>query len=249
MADTVDTGTAGAPGWWLDRLSRRLTERVRSQRIYEDYYHGDHRLSYATRKLLEAFGETFRYLRVNYCGVVVDALNERLEVQGFRFGDDQAAADAAWAIWQRNGMDARFAQGLREGLIKGESSIAVWVDEEGEPTLSVEDPFQVIVATDPATRVRRPPSSDGRTPIPTGRSPPCICPMPRTSTGPRPLAWSPPAGGSDGLSLMSPGRFRIRSMWCPSSPSPTSRTSRASVNRSWRPSCPSRTSSTRTPST
>ena len=155
MADTIDTGSAGAPGWWLDRLSRRLTDRVRAQRIYEDYYHGDHRLSYATRKLLEAFGETFRYLRVNYCGVVVDALAERLEVQGFRFGDDQAAADAAWAIWQRNGMDARFAHGLREGLIKGESSLAVWVDEGGEPTLSVEDPFEVIVATDPASRVRR----------------------------------------------------------------------------------------------
>ena len=122
MTDAVDTGSTGTPGWWLDRLSRRLTERVRSQHIYEDYYHGDHRLSYATRKLLEAFGETFRYLRVNYCGVVVDALAERLEVQGFRFGDDQSTADAAWAIWQRNVMDARFAHGLREGLIKGESS-------------------------------------------------------------------------------------------------------------------------------
>ncbi len=157
MARPIDTQNAelGSPEWWLARLSRRLTERTRRLRIYDDYYRGEHRLKFATRKLLDAFGETFRNLHFNYCGVVVDALVERLEVQGFRFGTDEAAAKEAWRIWQANKLDAHFARGIRVGLTKGEFSLAVWVDADGEPTISVEDPFEVIVAADPASGERR----------------------------------------------------------------------------------------------
>lgn len=143
------TATRGSAEWWLPKLESRLVARHANMDLFDNYYHGDHRMTYHTARVLGAFGATFRGLRMNYCGVVVDALAERLEVQGFRIGSDQGAADAAWDIWQRNRLDASFARGVRAGLTKGEFSLIVWVDGKGEPRISVEDGAEVYVATDP----------------------------------------------------------------------------------------------------
>jgi len=151
MPDFIDPSKAasGTAEWWLPRLERRLLARQSDMKICDDYYHGRHRMTYHTARVLGAFGTTFRDLRMNYCGVVVDSLNERLEVQGFRFGKDQAAADAAWSIWQRNRLEALFARGTRSGLTKREFSLSVWVTASGEPRIAVEDGSEVYVATNP----------------------------------------------------------------------------------------------------
>lgn len=152
MSDTLIRGT---PGWWLQTLTARLRARHATQALHQRYYDGEQRQTFLLRKLLEAFGDEFRGLNFNYCAVVVDALAERLEVQGFRFGSDDRAAGEAWNIWQRNQLDARFARGLRGCLIKGEASLMVWADAAGEPVITVEDGSEVIVATDPASGHRR----------------------------------------------------------------------------------------------
>lgn len=145
----VSKAAPGSAEWWLPRLEKRLIARQADMTLFDDYYHGRHRMTYHTARVLLAFGATFRDLRINYCGVVVDALTERLEVQGFRIGKDQAAADAAWDIWQRNRLDALFARGTRSGLTKREFSLSVWVTATGEPRIAVEDGSEVYVATNP----------------------------------------------------------------------------------------------------
>lgn len=151
----LDTDALGSPLWWLKRLAQRLDARVPTMQLHQRYYDGEQRQTYLLRKLLEAFGTEFQGLSFNYCAVVVDALAERLEVEGFRFGSDERAAGEAWDIWQRNQLDARFARGIRGCLVKGEASLMVWADPEGDPVITVEDGEQVIVATDPATGERR----------------------------------------------------------------------------------------------
>jgi hypothetical protein len=156
--DPIETQTAeaGTPAWWLGRLHARLVARQPEMQTFDQYYHGTQPLEFLTAKLLDAFGATFRGLSFNYCGVVVDALAERLEVQGFRFGENRNAADAAWAIWQDNGLDGAFARGLKSGLVKGEFALIVWGETNGRPIITVEDGAEVIVAVDPGDRsVRR----------------------------------------------------------------------------------------------
>lgn len=157
LIDAVDMSKAafGSAEWWLGRLSMRLTARQTDMTLFDDYYHGRHRETFKIREVLRAFGMKAPLL-VNYAAVVIDALNERLAVNGFRFAADDAASKAAWEIWQRNNLDAGFKRGTRLGLVKGEFSLLVWPDESGEPRIYVEDGGQVIVATDPADRrVRR----------------------------------------------------------------------------------------------
>jgi hypothetical protein len=158
VADAVQIQGAVAlsPYWWLGRLIARLDGRQTEMALADDYYHGRHRKTYKIRQVMDAFGLRNIPLFVNYCGVVVDAVNERLGVNGFRFAKDDAAAAAAWEVWQASNLDAGYKRGLRVGLTKGEFGLIVWPDSSGEPKITVEDGSEVIVATDPADRrIRR----------------------------------------------------------------------------------------------
>lgn len=156
MASPVDFTKVlpGSAEWWLRRLAGRLLGRQSPMAVFDDYYHGRHRSTFKVRQVLDAFGLRDP-LHVNYCAVVVDSLNERLGIQGFRVGDDEKGAAAAWEIWQRNQLDAGFKRGMRSGLVKSEFSLMVWPDPDGEPCIYVEDGSQVIVATDPSDRSKR----------------------------------------------------------------------------------------------
>jgi hypothetical protein len=138
--------------WWLDRLSQRLDARSATIGLYEDYYLGHHRLSFATTKFRETFGNLFRALAVNFCLLVVDAENERLNIEGFNMGGDPAGgADTdAWRFWRLNKMEARAPVAHAEALSKGESYIVVWSNpkRQGVPLIRIADARRMIVEHD-----------------------------------------------------------------------------------------------------
>lgn len=149
-----------SPAAWLELLERRLHHRWQQWKIYDDYYEGDHRLAYWLRSVQRAFrgtvlGQLLDGLNDNYMPLVVDTVAERLRVQGFDFGDEQADA-RAWEIWQANGLDAQSNMVHTESIKLGEAAWLVEPGGEGElPKVTCEHPSQVIVATDPANRRRR----------------------------------------------------------------------------------------------
>lgn len=141
--------TPGSPEWWLDRLGRRLDQRRRPMKRYEDYYEGLHPLLFASERFQQAFGDLFRPLSDNFMALVVDAVVERLAVVGFRFGDERGS-DVANRIWQANELDADASLLFREALIKSEASVIVWRGPDGMPLVTPENPTQVVVDRDPA---------------------------------------------------------------------------------------------------
>jgi hypothetical protein len=134
--------------WWRQRLIRRLVARREEMALYDNYYAGNHRLAFASSKYREAFANLFRAFADNFCLLVVDAERERLNVEGFRVGNDREADADAWAIWQRNDLDARSAIAHTEALVKGICYVAVWRGADDEPLITIEDPMQVIVDQD-----------------------------------------------------------------------------------------------------
>jgi hypothetical protein len=146
----------GSVEWWLARLTKRLDGRQKTMQRLLDYYEGRHPLIFATDRFREAFGEKFGPYVDNFVSRIVDAVGERLFVDGFRFGNDEGMANEAWRIWQENRMDAGSSLLFREALIKREASIIVWAgDELATPRISVEDPMQVVVETASGNRRRR----------------------------------------------------------------------------------------------
>lgn len=146
----------GSPRWWLQKLSKQLSDRQRQLKTYDDYYEGRHPLAFASMKFEAAFGGLFKEFADNWCDLVVDAVEERLNVEGFRFGTDTKGDTRAWRIWQANQLDAESQLAHTEALVHGESFALVWFGEDDRiPEITIEHPTQVAVAYVAGSRRRR----------------------------------------------------------------------------------------------
>lgn len=138
----------------LEALSKRLDEAEPRLAKLANYHAGRQPLGFSTEKYRSAFGGLLGGLVDNWLPLVVDAVAERLAVQGFRFGTEEADADA-WAIWQANNLDAESGLAHQEALIFGRSYVLVWADGQGRPRITVESARQVTVTHAPGDRRQR----------------------------------------------------------------------------------------------
>jgi len=152
-----DSSEAGAA---VRRLIRRLNARRPMLEEWARYYDGHQPLAFASDRFREAFGMRFgadrgRVFGSNFMALVVDATRERLEVQGFRF-EDEDGDDDLWDIWQANDMDGWSAVAHTEALKKGVvyALVEPAADDEGFERITIEDPCHTIVELDPRTRRR-----------------------------------------------------------------------------------------------
>ena len=144
-----------SPLGMVKSLEQELNARQVTLSRLQDYHDGRHRLAFTSQKFRDAFGGMFASFADNWCQLVVDAVEERLNVEGFRYGEDPKSDKDAWAIWQRNGLDADSQLAHSEALIKGDSYAIVWADDNGQPKISIESPRDVIVAYAPGNRKKR----------------------------------------------------------------------------------------------
>lgn len=158
----VGRAEPGSAEWWRDRLLSDLAARQATYRQLNDYFEGNHPLAFTSKQFLEAFGGLFQAFADNWCELVVDAVEERLNVEGFRLGGDQDERGDrdAWRIWQSNQLDADSEIGHVEALVFSRCPVLVSPLEDdfvadGVPAITVESPQQMIVAYEPGSRRRR----------------------------------------------------------------------------------------------
>jgi len=152
-----------SPEWWLKRLEAKLYERQGSLAAWDDYYDGNHPLPFLTQAHNAKMHDEFRRLldesRSNFCRLVVDATEERLQVEGIRLSaqSDAQADQASWDIWQAIQMDQESATAILDALVKGISYISVWPGEQPDdyPVMAVEDALETIVEYTPGTSYRQ----------------------------------------------------------------------------------------------
>jgi hypothetical protein len=145
----------GSPQWWRKRLLRRMDRRQYTLDVWSAYYAGDHPLLFQTTPFKKAFGPLFSGLNDNWCELVVDSLEERCNVDGFRFADELKTDNDAWRVWQANELDAESGVAHTEAEISSECHVLVWYGTDGEPEITIEDASSMIVETEPASRYRR----------------------------------------------------------------------------------------------
>jgi hypothetical protein len=145
-------GDPNDPLAWVSMLSGRLYWQAQHAAFYDSYYSGD-RAHLLARKLFEdVFGSTAGVIphllppEANLGKVGVDAVAERLRIEGFRVGDGgQDAAMEAMNIWIGNDLDVMWPVAQVESLVKGTSFLLTWPGASGEPVVSVEDATQMVV--------------------------------------------------------------------------------------------------------
>lgn len=137
----------------LRRLEDDLLERASTIDTFNDYYRGDHPMPKAPRKVRDAFINYVKKCKSNYLALGVDVVEERLNVVGFRFGENTAADRDADDIWQYNHLDANSHLVHIDALVTGYSYVLV-TPADPMPIVTIESPFEVIVEQSSGTRER-----------------------------------------------------------------------------------------------
>jgi hypothetical protein len=142
----------GSSEWWIARLHQRMRERnVRLERL-RSYYEGTNDTwRFANDAHRETFGQRFKDLRANYARTVVRTPAQRMAVVAIVLEGDETGSDEAWRIWQANRLDARSLTAHLNVLSVGECPVIVGpnANDPRTPVITVEDPLQVIVESDP----------------------------------------------------------------------------------------------------
>jgi hypothetical protein len=141
------------PIYWVAYLGDALTLRYQRQWVYDAYYRGEHALPSGPTSAHHTYRRLLRVCRSNWAELVVDAVNERLRVVGFRWTGDEATDLDVWSdIWQRNNLDASSDSLHVEALVWGYAYAIVWPDMNGNASITVESPTEVICYAPAAAR-------------------------------------------------------------------------------------------------
>ncbi|MEU0885672.1 phage portal protein [Lentzea sp. NPDC005914] len=105
-------------------------------------------------ELLRRLDSRLRSVVINWPQLIVDSLDERLDVTGFRLGGEAAADRELWHIWQSNRLDLHSEQAHVDALALDRSYAIVGSNEKDRstPLVTVESPLEVHVDLDPRTR-------------------------------------------------------------------------------------------------
>jgi hypothetical protein len=138
----------GSPDWWLDRLFRRLRDRIPQIREWNRWYTGDHPAPEGYEDAEALFQRLLDTVGLNMCGVVSDAPLPRMNIVGFKVNGK--SNDDVWDAWQANNFDrgSKLVRQDKHAL----SETYVMVDpNKGQPKMTPEHPEQCIVEYAPGS--------------------------------------------------------------------------------------------------
>lgn len=149
MADVALTEDESAV---VKRLATSLNRARATYDKYDAYYEGRQRLTHLGLAVPPALAE-FETV-VNWPRLGVDAVDERLDVEGFRYPGADDRDDELWRVWQANDLDEESQLGHLDALIYGRAFVCVGSNEDDEttPLVTVESPEEVDALIDPRTR-------------------------------------------------------------------------------------------------
>lgn len=134
----------------IEALSGVLDTREAQVRKWLARYRGESSFAFLTEAERDKIGHRVKSLSVNYGGLAVDLLAERLRLIGF---DVDGVPDLdLWERWQAMGMDDGAALVMTEALATGQGFVSVWADEHGDPVALPESATQCVVRRDPVSR-------------------------------------------------------------------------------------------------
>lgn len=131
--------------------------------LLDAHYQGTQPLSYMAPELVAKLGSRLRQVVIHWPELVVDSVEERLDVEGFRIGDAAEADERLWDMWQANGLDVGSHQAHVDALTMKRSYVVVGarglsdVDPSSGvdtdiPLITWQSPLETYALRDPRTR-------------------------------------------------------------------------------------------------
>lgn len=139
-----------SPMTLVESMSSALDTREATVRQWLARYRGETQFAFLTAAEREQLGQRIKSLSINYGGLAVDLLSERLRLVGFNVN---GVPDLdLWSRWNDMGMPDGSGQVMSEALATGQSFVSVWADADGEPWALPESATQCLVRRDPVSR-------------------------------------------------------------------------------------------------
>ena len=126
-----------------------LTSKQHAVQTAWDYYDGRHPLVYTNERLREIFSPIQPVFTQNWCAAVVDAVADRIALQGFRC-QDQAATDTLSRLWSALDLAVEADDAHKAALVTGEGFLFLWADDLYGVQAYCHDPRLAHAAYDPA---------------------------------------------------------------------------------------------------
>jgi hypothetical protein len=132
----------------LDQAIDQIRNQAARYRKSSRYYNGEHDLHFATEKFASTFGSLFREFALNLCPAIVDAVKDKLKIEGFasssRVGSPHVSKGSSQTIetethiervvdeiWRANRMSIRSGEVHKEALKNGDAYVIVWPGSDG----------------------------------------------------------------------------------------------------------------------
>jgi hypothetical protein len=145
---------SSTPEQWLRRLVQHHNAELGRLRLFNSYYIGQQPLSYMAPELLRELDDRLRAVVINWPQLVVDSLDERLDVEGFRYPTSASGDEELWATWQYNSLDGESQMGHTDALAMKRCFAIVGApdDPTDPPVITIESPLEMYGELDPRTR-------------------------------------------------------------------------------------------------
>lgn len=139
-------------GAWVTRLRTQHDAQLGVLKKLDAYYEGRQPLSYMHPEILAEVGDRIQPVIIFWPQLVIDALEERLDVEGFRLPSGDAD-DELWRVWQENDLDEESQLAHVDALVMRRSYVIVGTNEvdEDTPLVTTESPLEVFAEIDPRT--------------------------------------------------------------------------------------------------
>lgn len=138
----------------LHRMNMLCAYQAQWCRRFDHYYGNTQPISLLPDDVKKACGDRLPEVRVAFCQLAIDAIEERLNIIGHRLPGDENASEVLWEIWVKNQLDEFSQQGHLDALVHGRCFVLVWVDDKGYPRITVESARSAAVWSLPGKRRR-----------------------------------------------------------------------------------------------
>lgn len=116
----------------LEKAFGALTAKQAVMNAQWAYYDGDQPLMYTNKRLEEIFQALDARFTQNWCAVVIDACNERIDLAGWQCADE-TAQELLGALWRSQQLDLESDEVHLAMLVTGEAFMVVWpMDDEDD---------------------------------------------------------------------------------------------------------------------
>jgi hypothetical protein len=139
---------------WVDYLSRRHDAEIPELESLDRYYEGTQPLTYMHPEIQREIADRIAPVIIAWPQLIVDTVEERLDVEGFRLPDEDAGDQDLWRVWQANDLDVTSQMGHVDALVMRRSYVCVGTNEDDAdtPLVTVESPLELYADVDPRTR-------------------------------------------------------------------------------------------------